>query len=150
VDRIAATEDYAGLSRFVMKIDVERQVGYYVWKIFIPVLIIVAIPWSCFWMSRDVLAQKQRQAATGVLTLVAFQFVAAATVPRVSYITLMDAIFLWSFIAAASALFFNVKHTRRYRRDKDSGLRADRRMRWLYPVGYIVGLTGIILIHQAI
>jgi hypothetical protein len=100
-------------------------------------------------MSRDVLAQRQRQAATGVLTLVAFQFVAAATVPRVSYLTLMDAIFLWSFIAAASALFFNVKHARRYRRDKDSGLRADRRMRWLYPVGYVVGLAGIILLHQA-
>lgn len=133
--------------RYQGEIVIERKYGYYVWKVLIPILIIMCVSWSVFWMSRDVLAQRQRQASTALLTIVAFQFVAAGFLPRVPYLTLMDTIILWSFCVIAMALPLNVRNIRGMREDAAVGLRRDRLWRKLYPAIYGAGLALIFLWH---
>lgn len=107
----------------------------------------MTVSWSVFWMTRDVLAQRQRQASTALLTIVAFQFVAAGFLPRVPYLTLMDAIILWSFCVIALTLPLNVRSIRGMRQEAAIGLRRDRRWRVLYPAVYLGGLALIFLWH---
>ncbi len=45
--------DRAAFSEFLINIDVVRQSGFYVWKIILPLIILVAISWSVFWMVGD-------------------------------------------------------------------------------------------------
>lgn len=148
MDRAPTADGSDGFRRVVFEIEIGRKVGFYVWKIGLPLLLIVGVSWSVFWMTRDVLAQRQRQAATGLLTLVAYQFVAFSDVPRVSYLTLLDTLFLWSFVVVASTLALNVVNIRRFREDPARGLRADRRWRWLYPSIYLAGIAVILLRHR--
>jgi hypothetical protein len=123
-----------GIQRFVTEIEIGREVGFYLWKILLPLAIIACVAWSTFWLTRDVLAQRQRQSATAILSVVAYQFVAAASLPRVSYLTLMDRIILWIYICIGLTLVTNVVHKRRFRLDEERGLRADRLWRVLYPL----------------
>jgi hypothetical protein len=65
----------------------------------------------------------------------------------VPYLTLTAAVLLWSFFTVSATLVLNVINARRYRRDPESGLRADRRMRWLFPLAYFVGLLLIVSVR---
>jgi len=38
-------------SRFIYEIRVSRRAGFYLWKVMLPILIIVALSWSVFWIS---------------------------------------------------------------------------------------------------
>lgn len=134
-----------GIQRLVTEIQIGREVGFYLWKILLPLAIIACVAWSTFWLTRDVLAQRQRQSATAILSVVAYQFVAAASLPRVSYLTLMDLIFLWIYICIGITLVTNVVHKRRFRLNEESGLRADRAWRVLYPVLCVGGVLVIML-----
>jgi hypothetical protein len=130
-------------SQFVLEIEIGRRVGFYLWKILLPILIIVSISWASFWQTRDALAQRQRLVSTSLLTAVAYQFVAASNIPRVSYLTLMDAAMLWTFLTIAVTMVLNVRSSRLFRSDQEAALRMDRRWRWLYPLVYLVGLLVI-------
>jgi hypothetical protein len=140
-----ATREGQRYSQLVLELEVARHAAFYFWKIMVPLLIVMCVAFSVFWMTRDALAQRQRQAATGVLTLVAFQFVALAGIPRVPYLTLLDAVFVWSFVVCAATLVFNVRNHRRIRQDLELGLKADRACRLGFPVTYVTGLVAILL-----
>jgi len=141
-------EDREGVLRFVTEIEIGRRVGYYLWKILLPLGVFVCVAWSTFWLTRDVLAQRQRQSATAIVSVVAFQFVAAASLPRVSYLTLMDRLFLWTYVCLGLTLITNVLHKRLYRKSEESGLRADRLWRALYPFLYAGGVLLIFLFNR--
>jgi hypothetical protein len=137
-------------ARFVMTLEIGRRVGFYWWKILLPLVIIVCVAWSTFWMTRDVLAQRQRQSGTAILTVVAFQFVAAADLPRVAYLTLMDMMILWTYLCIGSTLATNIISKRRFRLDEQRGLRADRVGRRYYFAVYLFGVLAIFLLQAAI
>lgn len=99
-------------------------------------------------MTRDVLAQRQRQSATAILSVVAYQFVAGASLPRVSYLTLMDLVFLWIYLCLGATLVTNVVSKRRFRMDERRGLHADRVGRMVYPFVCAGSVALILLLHR--
>jgi len=141
-------ENDGDVQRFVTEIEIGREVGFYLWKILLPLAIIACVAWSTFWSTRDALAQRQRQSATAILSVVAYQFVAAASLPRVSYLTLMDRVILWIYICIGITLVTNVVHNRRFRLDQERGLRADRAWRIIYPLLCAGGVALILLFNR--
>ena len=105
------------------------------------------LPWKFHGNSQrgEAIALRGISLPAGVLTLVAFQFVAADSLPRVPYLTLMDALILWSFLITASTLVLNVRNKRRFRTEEALGLKADRVCRWAYPLVYFGGLFVIVM-----
>ena len=73
---------------------------------------------------------------------------AAASLPRVSYLTLMDRIFLWTYVCIGITLITNVVHKRRFRLNEENGLRADRAWRVLYPFLCAGGVLVILLFDR--
>jgi hypothetical protein len=132
--------------RFLLEISIGREVGFYLWKILLPLFIISCVAWSTFWLTRDALAQRQRQSATAVLTVVAFQFIASGDLPRVAYLTVMDGIILWTYLCTGGTLLTNVLAHRRFRRAEGAGLRADRLGRIAFPLVYLGGVLMILAI----
>jgi len=142
LEQIASTNGRGGFEQIVMQIEIGRRVGYYIWSILLPLLAIVGVAWSTYWM-RDAVGQRHRQSGTAILSIVAFQFVAAANLPRVSYLTWMDHVNLWTIVIIAATLWTNILALRRYRQDLEAGLRWDRRGRWGYPLVYVLGIAVI-------
>jgi hypothetical protein len=123
-------------SRFVLSIEIARKPGFYLWKVFLPLAIIVALSWSIFWMSSERLASRSRISATGVLTIVAYQFVFAADMPRVGYLTLFDKVMIISFGVLAITVLESMYIDRFQDDDMPRAERIDRRSRWVFPLFY--------------
>ncbi len=130
-------------SRLLLSIVIERKSGFYLWKVLLPLLIIVALSWSVFWMKDEKFAVRVRTSATGILTIVAYQFMAAKDLPRVAYLTLIDKIMVASFILLAITVVQSLIVSRCS--DPEVGRRIDRNARWIFPLAYV----GIILLVVA-
>ena len=95
-------------SNFYLEIEVIRNPGFYLWKVIFPILIVVIISFSVFWMVVDNLADRLFVSMTGLLTSVAYQFIISESLPRLSYITLMDIILSISYCLMAIMILLNV------------------------------------------
>jgi uncharacterized membrane protein len=122
--------------RFVFEIEVARESRFYLWKVMLPLFIIVAISWSVFWMTDEPLAGRSRITATGVLTIVAYQFVVAEDLPRIAYLTLLDKVMIVSLILLAVTVVQSMIVARYQGDDPVRAARIDRASRWSFPLVY--------------
>jgi len=76
------------------EIVVKRRYAYYVWKIFLPLLLIVALSWTVYWIDTRDLSSQVQISVTTILTVIAFSFSISLSLPKVPYLTFIDAFFL--------------------------------------------------------
>lgn len=140
--------DRKPFSEFLMKIEVSRLSSYYQWKILLPLIILVAISWSVFWMLGDGLADRMSVSLTGILTIVAYQFVVADGLPKVSYFTLMDSVLMLSFVMMALTIMQNIYvNTLNLYEKEEMASRWDKVCQWLFPTTYFGGLVIIFILY---
>jgi hypothetical protein len=133
------------LSRLVLEIDVARRWGFYLWKILLPLVIIVALSWSIFWMTEERVAGRSRITATGVLTIVAYQFVVGEALPRIAYLTLLDKVMVVSFVLLAVTVVQSLIVSRYQDSDMPRARRIDRYSRLLFPGAYVLLLLLVVV-----
>jgi len=145
IESSRALRDATPFSRFVLEIDVAREWGFYLWKIMLPLVIIVSLSWSIFWMTEERVAGRSRITATGVLTIVAYQFVVAEDLPRIAYLTLLDKVMILSFLLLAVTVVQSLIVSRYQDDDVPRAERIDRISRVLFPGVYLVLLVAVIV-----
>jgi hypothetical protein len=132
---------------YLLEVDVERHVGYYVWKIVLPLLLIVAMSWLVFWIDPELAGPQISIAVTSMLTLIAYRFMVGGMLPRISYLTRMDV-----FTTASTMLVFltlieatlTVMLTKRGQPELAKAI--DRRSRWGFPLAYVIVFVGAFVI----
>src|SRR5271166_1614589 len=148
--RVGVASTYGGLTvpeaRF--EISVQRRSSFYIWKVFLPLLLMVFLSWAVFWIEAGDLSNQVQVAVTTILTVIAFAFAISATMPRLPYLTYIDAFFLecyiYVFIAVLELMTVHVTHRSEVRRDL--GLRIRRYSRWVIPASFVV-TNAIIAAH---
>lgn len=90
------TKHSAPLSGFHLLIHAERDERYYVIKIILPLLMIVAMSWLVFWIDPKESGSQISVAITTMLTLIAYRFSIGELVPKVAYLTRLDYFILGS------------------------------------------------------
>ena len=94
-----------------------RHVGFYIWKIFIPLGLIVIMSMAVFWIDPKELGSQMTVSTASVITLIAFQFNLGYLLPRVSYLTRMDDFILGStilvFLALAESIYTSTLGSKR-------------------------------------
>ena len=144
VDSVKRVRDETPISRFVLEIDVQRRSGFYLWKVMLPMVLIVMLSWSVFWMQGERMAVRVPLSATCVLTIVAFQFVVSESLPRVAYLTLLDAITIFSFALITLTALQSMVVTRGLAEHDMRLHRLDRLCRAVFPCGYLAGVAAIV------
>jgi hypothetical protein len=133
-------------ARFTVK--VERRYAFYLWKVFLPLLLMVVLSWAVFWIEPRDLSNQVQIAITTILTVIAFAFAISATMPRVPYLTYIDAFFLacyvFVFVAIVELMVVHLSHRRE--RSTDLGIRVQRISRWTVPLAFLV--TNLVLIEH--
>ena len=82
----------------------ERKLGFYIWKIIIPLILIVMMSWIVFWINPEQFATQIGVSTTSMLTLIAYRFVMVGLLPNISYLTRMDYFILGSTLLVFLAL----------------------------------------------
>jgi hypothetical protein len=109
VDMIMAEEEAKEtITRFDYVIEVERSAIYYVWKVFVPICLIVFASWGVFWVEPTQLPVQSGISTAMLLTVIAFLFSLQYILPKINYLTRLD-IFVYSslvliFLALVEAL----------------------------------------------
>ncbi len=122
-----------------------RNSQYYVWKIMLPLMLIVLMSFVVFWISPDRFGPQIGLAATSMLTLIAFQFALTTMLPRLSYFTLMDELILGSTLLVFGSLVEATLTAVLVTRDRtELALRIDHICRWVFPMA-LAALWVIVL-----
>jgi hypothetical protein len=124
-------------SRFDFDLEAKRLAGYYVWKVILPLILIVFMSWVVFWINPAHFGPQIGMSATSMLTLIAFQFAMGNLLPRVNYFTRMDQFILGSTILVFLALVEALSTSYMVTIDKkEPALRLDRICRWAFPLAF--------------
>ncbi len=97
----------ADRSVFAATIRAERMPGFYVFRILLPLLFIVAMSWAVFWVPPNKYEFRLGLGATSMLTVVAFQLAMSNYLPRLGYLTKMDGLIIW----ATATVFLTITST---------------------------------------
>lgn len=124
-------------STFVVNIDVERQSFFMVRLVILPLILIVMLSWSVFWMERSSLGDRINVSFIGILTAVAYQLVVSGILPHISYFTLINAILNLSLLVMCATVVINIIVGELDKRGKTQvGDRVDYRCRHIFPLVY--------------
>ena len=124
-------------SRFTMTLDMERHLNFYLFRIFMPIFLIIGVSWVIFFL-KDY--GRQLEVASGnLLVFVAFNFTISDDVPRLGNLTLLDRLIITSFVCAALVVFISVCQKRLEARGKKAlAARIDTWVLLLYPFMYVL------------
>ena len=89
-------------SKLDYEIYIERQYFYYIFKIILPIMLILSICWSSVWLDRKEVESKLTITIVCLLSLIAYNFVIDNEIPKLNYLTIMDWIILLSYFYAAA------------------------------------------------
>lgn len=133
---------YAGTrgvsSVFVMSVLAHRKSFFISRLVVLPLVVIVFLSFSVFWMDRSSLGDRISVSFIGILTGVAYQIVMSDILPRISYVTLMNAFLNISFLVMSATVVINlVVGALDQNGKKKAGDRLDRACRWIFPLAYL-------------
>lgn len=139
------TEGITGLesSMIALAFEGRRHILYYAIRIFLPMLVLIAVSWAVFFL--DEYRKRIEIAGANLLVFVAFNWAISADLPRLGYLTFLDFILQWMFVVTGAIIVFSVilsrlKATGRGELARKLDIYA---VKWVYPLGYaaIVGFA---------
>jgi len=125
-------------SRFTFRFHATRHLDYYIYRIFLPILIIVLVSWFGFFL-RDY-GKRVNVAGANLLLFIAFNFTIGNDLPRLGYLTFLDTFLVTAFVIT-SLVFLLAVYMKRMEADGKQELahRIDAHVMWLYPLAYLLG-----------
>ena len=140
--RTYASGEGEAVSAVAFQFPVSRAPGFLLRVIVLPLLILVALSWSVFWMDSESLGHRMDISFIGILTVVAFQIVVSDMLPRIPYFTILSSFLLISYLTLVAGVVVNLSVDAIDKRgDQTLGNHIDQTCRWLFPVGYATAIT---------
>jgi hypothetical protein len=116
-----------------------REYGYYIAKVLLPLVLIVAMSWIVFWIDPKQSGTQISLGVTTMLTLIAYRFSLTSILPKIAYLTRMDAFVLGSTFLVFATLVEVVVTSHLALTDRLERARAiDKWMRIVFPALFVV------------
>jgi hypothetical protein len=136
------------ISRFTFHFSAPRHLDYYIFRLFVPILLIISVSYITFFL-KDY-ARRIEIATGNLLLFIAFSFSLGDNYPRMGYLTFMDAIMAITFIINTLVVVLNVYF--KYLEQKDQREKADRLeapFTFFYPLAYLIsfGVAALIFLR---
>jgi len=138
--------DSGNSSALVVALELKRQPFFMMRLVVLPLIIIMILSWSVFWMDRSSLGDRMAVSFVGILTAVAYQTMVSSIMTQISYVTLMHGFLYYSFLLMCATVVVNLVVGNYDRRgDFERGDLIDRRCRWAFPLAYVI-LSSIVVV----
>lgn len=132
-------ERFKDLANTTYFIAAKRNINYYIWKVIIPLAMVVFMSWLVFWVDPIQIGAQLTVGATAMLTMIAYQFTLSNLIPPVSYLTRLDTFILLSNIIVFIALLEAILTSNLVSHDKKTiARRMDYLARFIFPIAYTI------------
>ena len=122
---------------FVVSLEMARRPGFMLRLVVFPLVVLVILSWSVFWMDRSSLGERMDISFLGILTIVAYQIMFSDILPNISYTTLIHVFLFITFVTMASSVGINLRVAHLDREGQTaSGDLLDQRCRVYFPLCY--------------
>ncbi len=116
-----------------------RITAYYVWKVILPLCLIIAMSWAVFWINPAEFGPQIGLSATSMLTLIAFLFATTNMLPALGYFTILDFFIGGATILVFLAMLESLTTSFLVSKDKiELALRIDLLCRFIFPLSFVV------------
>ncbi len=129
-------EQHAGASFYL---EATRQSSYFGLTMMVPLVLIVLMAWTVFWIDPSVVPPQVGIATAAVFSLIAFRFSMRSALPAVAYMTRADQFLLGATLLVFGALGEVIVTARLARLGKEEQAnRVDRWGRWIFIVAFVL------------
>jgi len=135
------------VSSAVIEIQIQRQQGYYVYKVLIPILLILMVCWSVVWVDPKELESRLTITIVCLLSLIAYNFVIDSELPKLEYLTVMDWIILVSYFYATIPNFISIISFKLYKKNRRLSDKIELYSKRYGASSYLVAIIIIIIIN---
>ena len=122
---------------------IERNFNHFLFKIAIPILIILIISWSIFWIRIRELESRLTVSVVCFLSLIAYTFVIDKSLPKLDYLTIMDRAILMAYLFSAFPIISSVFAYRLYEKDPDKAVVINSYLRKALPLIFFISVVGM-------
>jgi hypothetical protein len=95
-----------------IEIEIERNFEQYIFKIIIPVFLILSLAWFVLWIPTREFETRLTTSMVALLSLIAYNFVFVDDVPKLKYLTALDEYILLSYIFCCIPTFMSIWFSR--------------------------------------
>jgi len=131
-------------SGYVFEFTASRNVQHYILKVILPLVLIVMMSWSVFWIDPATSNSQISIAVTSMLTLIAYRFAVDSQLPRLPYMTRLDTFILTStFLVFFSLIEVLVTTILDNRQQTEGAKKIDRYCRVIVPIIFVIASVAI-------
>ena len=134
-------------SAVYLEIDLERKHGYYIFKVIFPIILILTVCWSVVWVDPRELEARLTITIVCLLSLIAYNFVIDAELPKLEYLTVLDWIVLISYIYATIPNFLSIISFRLQKTNLKLSDKLEIISKRYGLSSYVVGIFLIVLLN---
>ena len=129
--------------RINVSLIVKRNINYFIFKIIIPVFLILTISWSVMWIPPNQVESRLTTSIVALLALIAYNFVFNEDIPKLSYLTSLDRYILLSYLFCAIPTFLTIYFSRITRKDYKIALEINKKSRLIGIIIYSISAAVI-------
>ena len=139
------------LPQYFVALNIERKQAYYLFKIMLPIVFLLILSCSIFWISPTQLESRVTVSIVVLLSLIAYNFVIDADIPKLGYLTFLDNFVLVSYLFAGIPTIQTViSNNLVSRHDQTFAKKIDNFSKVLFPVLYLSTIVIISISYSII
>ena len=121
-----------------LEINIEREYKHYIYKIIIPVFLILCVAWFVLWIPTKHFETRLTTSMVALLSLIAYNFVFADDIPKLQYLTSLDKYILLSYVFCCIPTFMSIWCSRFIKISQAKVTRVNRKIRTFGGLIYLV------------
>jgi len=146
IDQSMTIGDSLRVDQVEFRLFASRRAGFYIWTMILPLIAMLLVAWSVLWIAPANFAQQLAIAMPTFLSVIAFSYAMSFTLPRVPYLTFINAFFLTIYSFVFLTILETVAIYALGRAEKNHAAAAlHRRARWLFPVTFLASIVAVIV-----
>jgi hypothetical protein len=134
-------------SEFDALISVRRNYAFYVWRVFFPTILIMAMSFTVYFIRIPDLHDRVAVSLSCLLACIATQFAISFNMPKIAYLTIVDKVYLVTYGCIALGVGVSVLENALHNRSHPRLNRCNRIARWAVPALYVLMIFWIAMPH---
>ena len=123
----------------------ERNSFYYIFKIFLPILIILFVSWAVFWIKPKDVESRLTVSVVCLLSLIAYTFIIDENIPKLSYLTIMDYTILVSYFFSTIPTLQTIYISQFLPKNEAKSIKINNMFKRYTPLVYLIIFIAIFI-----